>query len=150
MFIHSLVNAQQIDPGFESKHEITMFINLAAAHYTQPKAEQFFKDVVHRLRALPMVADASIADTAPLSGSLVRTTFPEGVDTSNPRNGALTPVIGVQPGYFSATGISLLRGRDFTEHDDDSAPMVAIVNRAFADHVWPGQDAIGHHLHFLG
>src|SRR5205085_5712471 len=61
MFIHSLVNAQQIDPGFESKHEITMFINLAAAHYTQPKAEQFFKDVVHHLRALPMVADASIA-----------------------------------------------------------------------------------------
>jgi predicted permease len=150
MFIHSLANAQQIDPGFETKHEITMFINLAAADYTQPKAEQFFKDVVQRLRGLPMVADASIADTAPLSGGLQRTTFPEGVDASNARNGALTPVIAVQPGYFSATGTSLLRGRDFNDHDNENAPMVAIVNRAFADHVWPDQDAIGRHLRFLG
>jgi len=150
MFIHSLVNAQQIDPGFEVQHEVTVFVNMQAAHYPQPKAEQFFKDVVDRLRGLPMVADASIADQAPLSGGLQRTTFPEGVDTSNARNGTLTPVVAVRPGFFSAAGISLLRGRDFTDHDDAQGQMVAIVNRAFADRMYPNQEAIGRHLHFLG
>ena len=150
MFIHSLRNAQEIDPGFEVKHELTVTVNLQAQHYPQAKAEQFYKDAIERLRALPMVADASIADSAPLSGSLQRTTFPEGVDTSDPSSGALTPVIAVQPGYFSALGISLLRGRDFTDSDDASGAMVAVVNRAFADRVWPGQDSLGKHLHFLG
>jgi predicted permease len=150
LFIHSLANAQKIDPGFDVQHEITMFLNMQAAHYPQPKAEQFYKDVVERLRALPMVADATLADAAPLSGGLQRTTFPDGVDTSNARNGALTPVISVQPSYFSTTGISLLRGRDFNDHDDTQSQMVAIVNRAFADRVWPNQDPLGKHLHFLG
>ena len=150
LFIHSLHNAQQIDPGFEVKHAITANINLAVAHYPQPKAEQYFKDVVERVKGLPMVADASVADTAPLGGGLVRTTFADDADTSDPSKGALTPIVAVAPGYFSATGISLLRGRDFDDHDDPQGAMVAIVNKAMADRVWPGQDPIGHHLHFLG
>ena len=149
LFIHSLRNAQKIDPGFAVKHELTMSVNLEAQHYPQPKAEQFYKDAVERLRALPTVADASIADSAPLSSGLQRTTFPEGVDTSDPTNGTLTPVIAVQPGYFSAMGISLLRGRDFNDADNATSAMVAIVNRAFADSVWPGEDPLGKHLSFL-
>ncbi|HZU22696.1 MAG TPA: FtsX-like permease family protein, partial [Terriglobales bacterium] len=113
-------------------------------------ARQFFQDVVARLRALPMVADAAITDTAPFFNGLQRTTFPEGADPTNPREGVLTPMVGVEPGFFSAAGISLLRGRDFNLHDSDSAPNVAIVNRAFADRVWPNQDCIGRHLRFLG
>ncbi|HET9743448.1 MAG TPA: ABC transporter permease [Terriglobales bacterium] len=150
LFVHSLRNAEQIDPGFEVKHELTMNFNFAAAHYPQPKAEQFIRDVVDRVRALPMVANASIADAPPLSGGLQRTTFPEGVDRNDPHNGRLTPVIAVQPGYFSTTGIALLRGRDFDDHDDDKSTMVAIVNQALVDRTWPGQDPIGKHLYMLG
>jgi predicted permease len=149
MFIHSLANAQQIDPGFEVQHEITMFVNLQAAHYPQPRAEQFFKDVVERLRAPPMVADASIADAQPLGAGVGWTVFPEGVDPSNTRNGVLTPVLSVQPGYFSTAGISMLRGRDFNDHDEPQGQMVAIVNRTFADRMWPGQEAMGKKLHFM-
>lgn len=150
LFIHSLRNAQEIDPGFEVKHEVTAFINLSAQHYPQAKTEQFFKDAIERLKTLPTVADASFADIAPLEGGLQRTTFPDGVDSSDPSNGALTPVIAVSPGYFRASGISLLEGRDFTESDDAQGAMVSVVNRALAERVWPGQDPIGKHLHFLG
>lgn len=149
MFIHSLSNAQQIDPGFEVQHEVTMFLNLGAAQYTQPRSEQFFKDVIARLRALPMVADAAIADAAPMNGSIGWTIFPEGVDASNTRNGVLTPIIATQPGFFSASGISILQGRDFNDHDDPQGQMVAIVNRAFADRAWPSQNPIGKHLRFM-
>ena len=150
LFIHSLSNAQQIDPGFEVKHELVMFVNLGAQHYQQPQAEGFYRDVVERLDSVPMVAGASLADSAPLSGGLQRTTFTDGVDATDPRNGKLTPVIAVAPGFFETTGVSLLRGRAFNDEDDAKNAMVGVVNQAAASTFWPGQDPIGKHLHFLG
>jgi predicted permease len=49
----------------------------------------------------------------------------------------------VTPGYFSTVGIPLLRGRNFTEHDDNKAPPVLVVNEAFAQKYFPGEDVIG-------
>jgi predicted permease len=150
LFIHSLSNAQQINPGFEVQHEAVMFLNLQQAHYAQPQAEEFYRDVVDRLNASPMVASASIADTAPFSGGLARTTFTDGVDSTDPRNGKLTPIVATAPGYFSAAGITVLEGRDFTAADDANNTFVGIINRTAAETFWPGKDPIGQHLHFLG
>ncbi|MGC1655521.1 MAG: ABC transporter permease [Candidatus Acidiferrales bacterium] len=150
LFIHSLRNAEQIDPGFEVQHEMVMFLNPGAEHYAQPQAEAFYRDVVQRLDALPMVAGASLSDTAPFSGGLARTTFTDGVDATDPRNGKLTPVEAVAPGFFSAAGMTLIEGRDFAESDDANGTDVAIVNRAAVDSFWPGKDPMGQHLHFLG
>jgi predicted permease len=149
LFIHSMKNAQQIDPGFETKRELVMGLNLAAQRYPQARAEQYYKDVVERVRALPMVENASISDSFPFAGGFQRTTFPEGVDTTDPTNGKLTPTISVAPGFFSAAGISLLRGREFDEHDDAQSHMVAVVNQAFVDQTFSGKDSLGKHLHFL-
>jgi predicted permease len=150
LFIHSLRNAQQVDPGFEVKHELVMSVDLGAEKYAQPQAEAFYRDVVERLRALPLVAGASIADSGPFSGGFQRTTFTDGVDSTDPRNGRLTPVVAVAPSFFSTAGITLLSGRDFDEQDDAKGAMVAVVNRAMAESFWPGQDPLGKHVHFLG
>jgi putative ABC transport system permease protein len=95
-----------------------------------------------------MVAGAAVSDNAPFAGSFQRTTFPEGVDQNDLTNGKLTPTISVSPGFFSATGISQLSGRDFDYHDDAQSHMVAIVNQAFVDRTWAGQNPLGKHLHF--
>lgn len=150
LFIHSLRNAQQIDPGFEVKHELIMFINLGAEQYQQPQAEAIYRDAVERLDALPSVAGASFSDNVPFGGGLQRTTFTDGVDITDPRNGKLTPLAAVAPGYFPAVGMTLLAGRPFNAQDDDKGAMVAIVNKAMADNFWPGQDPLGKHIHFLG
>jgi predicted permease len=150
LFIHSLRNAQQVDPGFEVKHELVMSVDLGAEKYAQPQAEAFYRDVVERLRALPLVAGASVADNEPFSGGFQRTTFTDGVDSTDPRNGRLTPVVAVAPGFFSTAGITLLSGREFEEQDDAKGAMVAVVNRAMAESFWPGQDPLGKHVHFLG
>jgi predicted permease len=149
IFIHSLRNAQQMDPGFEIKHELVMNINLAAQHYPQARAEQLYRDIPEKLSALPMVASASIADGPPFAGSFQRTTFPQGVDQADPRNGKLTPTISVAPAFFQTAGISMLNGREFTEHDDANSQMVAVVNQALVDSIFKGQNPIGKHLHFL-
>lgn len=149
LFIRSLQNAQQIDPGFELKHELTIFMNLGSARYPQAKAEEFFQDVVDHLRGLPEVANASFCDHTPLALGFERTAFTANADMNDPRNGKTTPIFVVQPGFFSASGMVLNGGRDFTDHDDEIGQMVAIVNEAAARQFWPGQDPIGKHMHFL-
>lgn len=49
----------------------------------------------------------------------------------------------VTPGYFGAMGITLLRGRDFSQRDDSQAPRVVVVNDAFARKFFPGEEVIG-------
>ncbi len=149
IFIHSLRNAQQMDPGFEVKHELVMNVNLATQNYPQGRAEQFYRELPEKLSALPMVASAAIADVPPFAFNLQRTTFPQGVDQADPRNGKLTPTISVSPGFFGAAGISMLSGREFTDHDDAQSQFVAVVNQALVDSMFSGQNPIGKHLHFL-
>ena len=55
----------------------------------------------------------------------------------------LTPV---SPGYFGTMQIPVLQGRDFAERDDAKAPQVMIVNRAFAEKFFPGENVIGKKL----
>jgi predicted permease len=52
------------------------------------------------------------------------------------------------PGYFETMGIKFLEGRDFTPLDAKEQSTVAIVNREFAEHFFPGQSAVGHHVGF--
>jgi predicted permease len=150
LFIHSLKNAQQIDPGFDSKHVLSIFINLAAERYPRPRAEQFFADVTERVRALPMVANASFSDAPPMGrGNIARTVFTT-PDNSDPAKGKLTTMVVVQPGFFSTAGMTLMKGRDFTDQDGPQGDIVAIVNGAAAQQLWPGDDAVGKRLTFLG
>ncbi len=150
LFIHSLRNAEEINPGFEVQHEMVTFLNPGAQHYQQPQAEALYRDLVQRLDSFPMVSSAGLSDNFPLGGGLARTTFTDGVDTNDPRNGKITPVANISPGFFDAAGISFLEGRNFIESDDATTRQVAIVNEAAARSFWPGKDPIGQHLHFLG
>jgi predicted permease len=56
----------------------------------------------------------------------------------------------VQPGYFAAMKIPLVRGRDFTEHDVAAARPVAIINEALAQQQWPGEDPVGRQVALPG
>ncbi len=149
LFIHSLRNAQQVDPGFETKHELLVFLNPASQHYPQGRAEQYYRDAAEKVRALPMVSGAGIANSTPFSAALSYTTFPEGADASDLRNASQFPAIAVEPGYFSAAGIPLLRGRNVDEHDDAQTDQVVVINQALADRLWKGKDPIGRRLTFL-
>lgn len=150
LFIHSLRNAQDVDPGFETKRGLTVFLNPGSEHYPQERAEQYYRDATEKVRALPMVVAAGISNTEPFELSLMYTLFPEGVDVSDPRNGSRFPVIAVSPGYFSAARIPLLRGRDVTDRDDAQTDHVIVINQALADYFWKNQNPIGKRLSFVG
>jgi len=150
LFIHSLRNAQRVDPGFETKHELIVALDPGRNHYPQERAEKYYRDATEKVRALPMVSGVGIANYPPFLLSMTYATFPEGVDTSDLRNTSQFPVVAVGPGYFSSAGIPVLRGRDVNIDDDAQTNRVVVINQALADYAWPGKDPIGKHLLFAG
>jgi predicted permease len=150
LFLRSLQQALRIDPGFEKRKLVLLSFNVSGEGMDAARGHEFYRLVAERVRELPMVSSASVASTPLMGGFFARTVFPDGVDNSDPRGGKLTNLNQVDPGFFDATGIPILRGRSFSETDREGAPMVAIVNQTMAQRVWPGQDAVGQRFRVFG
>ena len=114
LFVRSLANAQKIDPGFDYEKLALLSVDLGAQGYDEARARDFHRRVLERVKGLPGVERATLASGVPLfNGGFMRTVFPEGVDSSDRKNGKLVQLNTVEPGYFETMGIPLKRGRDF-------------------------------------
>jgi len=143
LFLRSMQKAQEINPGFESKNLFQYNFDLGALRYTPDHGQQFFRDAVEHAKSVPGVADATVSSDGILNGGFVGTVFREG-EQSDPNNrGTLVGFDDVLPGYFAALHIPTISGRDFTDFDRENTTHVVIVNKAMADLVWPGQEALG-------
>lgn len=110
--------------------------------------DAFHQNLQSRLEQSPGVEAAGTTSMLPAAGLEGLGTFtPEGYVP--PRGAGLNVawIPEVEGNYFEAQGITMLRGREFTQADRDSAPLVAVVNHALAEHYWPGKDPIGRRLH---
>jgi len=90
---------------------------------------------------LPGVIAAGAVNWIPLGQELMIGTFQ--VEGGKRRRGFMVDKPCVSPGYFRAMGIPLLRGREFSEGDNATAPGVVIVSQSVARTLWPGQDPLG-------
>jgi predicted permease len=142
LFVSRLLDASNVDLGFEKRKLLVVGFDPAAAGYDEARALQLYDRLSERVRGLPGVASAAVAESLNLYpvGYLLSEIRIEGRD---PHDLYLTQVNTVAPGYLGAVGIALLAGRDFTTADRAGAPPVAIVNRAMARLHWPGEDAVG-------
>jgi predicted permease len=143
LFVRSLEKAQSIDPGFDPSHVLLTSFDLHTMGYTAATGTEFERQLVAQVKQLPGVQSATLADFSPLSFTIrsegVR---PEGyVPRLHESMEADRGTVG--SGFLEALRTPLLSGRDFTEQDNAEAQPVAIVNQAFVDRYWPGQNAIG-------
>lgn len=150
LFIRSMQNAQRTDVGFESKRLFVMAFDLGSQHYDEAHGQQFYRDAIQRVTALPMVEAVAVASNLPLGGGLGRTVFPEGKDELSGYRGTLTQLNDISPGFFDTLRIPLKRGRVFSDLDQTNTRPVAVINEAMARHFWPDQEAIGKRFHFFG
>ena len=150
LFIRSMRDAQEMDPGFESKNLFMLAFDLGALHYDEGRGQQFLRSAIERANSTPGAKAAAVASNFPLGGGFARTVFPEGEDESTGYRGTLTQLDDVSVGYFDALRIPLLRGRRFTDADRKETARVAIINEAMAKKFWPNQEAIGKRFHFFG
>jgi predicted permease len=143
LFIRSFINAQQIDPGFNSHNILMASYDLFGAGYAEPRGIQFDRQLVARLEALPGVQSVMLANRTPLAfGGGSTSVKPEGY-VPPPNVSMETQVAIVSPKYFATLQLPLEKGRDFTDQDGKEGQRVMIVNQTFADRYWPGQEPIG-------
>jgi predicted permease len=136
--------AQRVDIGFDPRQVLVAGLRVGMHGYTEERALVFYRQLRERLAALPGVREAAMASWFPLGfegGSGLSVTVPGYDNRSNEDTGAQYAI--VSPRYFAALRIPLLAGRDFTDQDDASRPLVAIINETMAKRFWPGQDPLG-------
>lgn len=150
LFVRSLVNAEKSYPGFDANHVLLVSFDLDPIGFSDEKAVEFDRQAVERVRALPGVESVALADFSPLSFTIHSDgVIPEGY-VPRVHESVEADRGNAWPGYLRTMRTPLLEGRDFTEADNADAQRVAIVNKAFADRYWPGQDAIGKRIEFRG
>ena len=148
LFVRSLAAAQEIDPGYDPDHLAIVSFDVGLQGYDQPRAEQFWERALERVRALPGVAAAAVAQAGPMQGTMTRTVFREGQESET--DGRHVQVNAVGPGYFDALGVPILRGRAFLPTDRAEAPKMVVVNETMAKTFWPGEEALGKRFRFFG
>jgi putative ABC transport system permease protein len=147
LMTESLRRMTEIDLGFDLHQVLTLRIFLPVARYNALQAYQFQTRATEKIAALPGVESVSMGTHLPLARLSMYAPFD--LDTAPPRGPAERPDVGyasISPGYLHTLGIALKRGRDFTDHDNASAPPVALINQAFAALHFPNQDPVGRRI----
>ena len=141
LFLRSLQSAAGIDIGFRSRGLLMMAVDPRVHGYTPERTLQLLTQLRERTSALPGVTAVSSTDNLPLSMGGRTDGFKVEGRPAN-KEGTLTDLYMVTPGYFETMGIARLAGRDFA-HEGAAAPKVAVVNEAFAQKMFKGENPIG-------
>jgi predicted permease len=143
MSLRSIQRAERIDPGFNPDGVFLAGYDLRAASYSTERGRVFHSRVLERLRAVPGVQGVTLARSVPLGldGFANQQVTVEGYAAA-PAEDLHVRMNTVGPDYFKQMQIPLRGGRDFSERDNASAPLAAIVNETMAKRYWKG-DPVG-------
>lgn len=153
LLVRSFVRLLEVQPGFNPDHMVTMWINFTGARYSEKhQSTQLLDQLLPRVAALPGVKGVAISNDLPLEGDDTTNTVvtAEGRPPFERSHQPLIGVHAVNPGYFRAMGIPLLRGRELSVSDVADSHSVVVINQRLAEVLWPGQDAIGKHFAIFG
>ena len=134
------------DLGLQPDRLATVRVVAPASYAGNEQLVALQRQVLDRAAALPGVTSAGLSSTPPLAGGNTMWIRVMG----RPYNGEHNEVHyrEVSPGYFTALGARLLRGRAIDERDDPTHPPAAVVNEALVRKYFPGQDALGQQLQY--
>jgi predicted permease len=144
LFVRSSHKAQQMSLGFDPEHVINLSVDPHEIGYGDAQGLAFYKSLLQNIRRLPGVQSVSLASSVPMGYYFNRETLqiPGYVPPPNHEPPSVVYNV-VSPGYIETMGITVNRGRAFTEGDDAKGKSVAIVNQTMADRYWPHEDPIG-------
>jgi len=146
LLTRSFQHLTDLSPGFRAERVVTARVSPPAASYAdRARTSALYSTLVERLAATPGVTSVGLVDRLPIAepiygmGMRVQGQFEDAtheLPTASHMQAAT-------PGYFSALGIPIIKGRSFTDADREGAAPVAIVSRALARKFWPNDDAVG-------
>jgi len=147
LLLKSFVALQNVSLGFRPERVLVMETNFPASDLeSQKRATAFYKELLHEIVATPGVLNSGAIRTLPghvaSAGSYW---IDQQTELVNPPHAVYSIVA---PGSFATLGIPLIKGRDFDDRDTLDAPFSAIINQKLAADDFPGQDPIGHLIHW--
>ena len=146
--VRGLVRSLHTSYGFEPDGAVLATFDMRMANYHDRQALPLERRALESVSATPDVTAAGFASKIPLSLSSTDTfVYRDGTTEFRDSNAAAdASYYGVSPGYLAAARTRLVSGRDFTWHDNENAPPVAIVNQTFARKVFGTTDAVGRYF----
>lgn len=143
LMLRSFQRLVNVDVGFRAENLLTLEYRLPQNKYPEgPQQWETHSRIIEQVRRVPGVRAATLVRGLPFSGNGSATNFEiVGRPRTDERLRAYSNTVDTQ--YFSAMGIPLLRGRNFTERDRHGTPVVVVINRDMADRYWPQQDPVG-------
>jgi len=146
LMIKSFVHLRSIDPGFKPERVMIQTVDLPdRPQRTVEQMIAYHQQVLNKFSGLPGVIAAGAINWLPMENALVQGTFrAEDRPASSTKFTVSKP--GVSPGYFSALGIPLLRGRAFDEHDTAGSAGVVVLSQSTARAIWGNEEPIGRRI----
>jgi predicted permease len=144
--LRGLQQSLKLNLGFDP-HDVSV-VGVDLVGYSEERGLAFQKQALNAIQRLPGVQSAAFSNSVPLSVDQSQEgVFPSDKPDQKPSDVIDATRYQVSPGFFATLGTKLLSGRDFTWHDDASAPSVAVVNAAFAKRVMHTDNPIGKRFH---
>jgi len=143
----SLANLEKQNFGVATANRYVVHLDLAGAGYTVDRLPALYREVQDRFSALPGTAGIALALYTPLEGNnwsdcIYRQGYPApqaGDDCSSTWDR-------VSPGFLSAIGVPVIRGRGLSDQDTATSQRVVVVNQAFVKRFYPNEDPMGKHF----
>ena len=147
LMARSLTNLEHQNFGIATTNRYVLHFDPAGAGYTVDRAPELYRALEDRFTALPGVSSVGMALYSPLEGdNWGECVIQQGHPAPGPNEHCGSTWDRVSPGFLSAMGVPIVRGRDISDRDSANAPQVAIVNETFAKRFFPKQDPIGQHF----
>ena len=151
LFLRTLRNASEVDPGFATRNALLATVDLLPAGYDRARGTVLFQTLLARLEDVPGVEAATTIRRMPLGFAGTSDTSLE-VDGYTPAAGEEMPTDWntVGPGYLTTMRIPLIEGRDIGPADVTGSAAVVVINETLARRYFAGRRALGGRLRTLG
>jgi putative ABC transport system permease protein len=152
LMIKSFVRLQQVDLGFATENLLTMRLTLPQSKYPEKRDQaRFFQQALQQIQIAPGVESAAAISRLPLTpGNSSRSFNIEGRSSDNTETDASADYRVISSDYFRTMSIPVLKGRAFTERDNDKVAGSVIINDTAARRYWPDEEPVGKRLQVEG
>jgi putative ABC transport system permease protein len=150
LVIRSFINLQNVDLGFEPRHLLVVQLAMQPDQLgDQQKQQRAIDMAVANSKALPGVRDVTPVFAVPFvgeGGGVDGHVYTPGQSEEEQAQNPVVNMDGVAPNYFAMLGIPILRGRSFSDRDDNGSEPVVVISSSVSRRFWPDADPIGKQL----
>src|SRR5271163_2351429 len=150
VLMRTLYTLEQTRPPFDTSQVLAVNLPVMSYGRTPEQVQDFYREVLRRVSALPGVAHASTGFSVPwrdAQGLNISLEFAaQGAGRKNGLDDWRARFRSISPGYFETLGLPVLQGRDFRATDKEGSERVVIISQSLAQTLFPGQEALNREL----